>query len=444
VTESTAAITQQLARIIGGQNVIAYRDLDPLLSHRLHQGIGSSAVPDCIAYPQTQAELSEVVTCAHHYHWRILPWGQGSKISWGGLAQDIHLLVSTERLNRLVAHAAGDLTVTVEAGMGFAALQDRLTAAGQFWGIDPAYPERATVGGIIATADTGSLRHRYGGVRDLCLGVSMVRSDGQIVKAGGRVVKNVAGYDLMKLLTGSFGTLGILVEVTLRLSPLPPLAATVVLAGSVDGIATAASTLLPSTLTPAAMDLLSSKMLSQVGLSGELGLGIRFQALPESVDQQVDRVLEVGKTLGLAAVTFRDSEEAALWQTLGEALWQGEPVILAKCGVLPTQAAPALAQMEAIARQFQVILAGRIHTASGLGMLRLEGDESALAAAVLKLRSLCTGQGGFLTILSAPLTLKQQLDVWGYSGNALGLMQAIKRQFDPHHLLSPGRFIGGI
>lgn len=444
MTESTAAITQQLAQIIGDQNVIAYQDLNPLLSHRLHQGIGSGAVPDCIAYPQTQAELSEVVACAHRHHWRILPWGRGSKIAWGGLAENIHILVSTERLNRLVAHAAGDLTVTVEAGMAFAALQDQLSAAGQFWSIDPAYPDRATIGGIIATADAGSLRHRYGGVRDLCLGISMVRSDGRIVKAGGRVVKNVAGYDLMKLLTGSFGTLGILVEVTLRLSPLPPLAATVVLAGSAEQIAAAASTLLPSTLTPAAMDLLSSNLLAQAGLTGHLGLGIRFQALPESVDQQVNRVLELGQILGLAAVTFKEPEEAALWETLGAALWQGEPVILAKCGVLPAQAAPTLAQMEAIADQSQLILAGRIHTASGLGMLRLEGEASALAAAVPKLRSLCTEQGGFLTILRAPLALKQQLDVWGYSGNALGLMQAIKRQFDPHHLLSPGRFVGGI
>jgi len=437
-------MTQQLARIIGDQNIIAYRDLNPLLSHRLQQGIRPGTVPDCIAYPQTQAELSEVVACAHRHRWRILPWGRGSKLAWGGLAQEINLLVSTERLNRLVAHAAGDLTVTVEAGMTFAALQHQLSAAGQFWGIDPAYPEQATVGGIIATADTGSLRHRYGGVRDLCLGVSMVRSDGQIVKAGGRVVKNVAGYDLMKLLTGSFGTLGILVEVTLRLSPLPPLANTVVLAGSAHGIATAASTLLPSTLTPTAMDLLSSKLLAQVGLGGELGLAIQFQALPESVDQQVNRVLEVGKTLGSPTVLFRDSEETSLWHTLGAALWQGEPVILAKWGVVPAQAAAALAQLEAIARQFQIILTGRIHAASGLGMLRLEGEESALAAAVLELRSQCNHRGGFLTILSAPLALKQQLDVWGYSGNALGLMQAIKHQFDPHHLLSPGRFVGGI
>ena len=159
-------------------------------------------------------------------------------------------IVSTQKLDRLIAHAVGDLTVTVEAGMKFAKLQEILATAGQFLPLDPAYPDRASIGGIIATADTGSLRHRYGGVRDLLLGITFVRADGKIAKAGGRVVKNVAGYDMMKLFTGAYGTLGILTEVTFRVYPLPTTEGTVILTGAADKLANLAKILLSKYFDP--------------------------------------------------------------------------------------------------------------------------------------------------------------------------------------------------
>ena len=177
---------------------------------------------DCaIDLPVTAAELAELVRSAHHTKSPLSVAGNQSKSDWGGCITGAKTTISTQKLDRLIDHAIGDLTVTVEAGMKFDRLQQILATAQQFLPLDPAYPDRATIGGIIATADAGSLRHRYGGVRDLLLGINFVRADGKMAKAGGRVVKNVAGYDMMKLFTGSYGTLGILTEVTFRVYPLP-------------------------------------------------------------------------------------------------------------------------------------------------------------------------------------------------------------------------------
>ena len=184
-----------------------------------------------LVYPNTPEELAAVISYAKQQGLRVLPCGRGSKLHWGGLVDGVNLVISTERLNQVIDHAIGDLTVTAEAGIKFSDLQKMLRKSGQFLAIDPHYPDHATLGGIISTADTGALRHRYNSIRDMILGISFVRSDGQLVKAGGRVVKNVAGYDLMKLLTGAYGTLGIITQVTLRVYPISHAAQTVVLSG---------------------------------------------------------------------------------------------------------------------------------------------------------------------------------------------------------------------
>jgi glycolate oxidase FAD binding subunit len=446
-------IIQALVPIVGEAGVIPYQAWSASQQEQVTQAVYPKTSVDCVVYPRTQAELAQVVACANRNQWRLLPCGRGSKLSWGGLPEGINLIVSTERLNRLIDHAAGDLTVTVEAGMMFSQLQAILAKERQFLALDPAYNSQATVGGIIATADTGSLRHRYGGVRDMGLGASFVRADGQAVKAGGRVVKNVAGYDLMKLLTGSFGTLGILSQVTLRLFPLPEASKTVLLTGTATAIAQARATLLTSTLTPTAVDLLSTQATaSLLGMGQTLGLIARFQSLQKSVDQQADRLLKLTQTLGLDGTTLVETEEDNFWQQVQNQFWSSEarqnhPVIC-KVGVLPAQAVAALTTMDAIADQQGVTCMGLIHAGSGLGIVRLEGGEEAALQAVLALRHSVSApsqrSSGFVTVLEAPITLKQQLDVWGYTGNALGLMRKIKQQFDPKNLLSPNRFVGGI
>ena len=432
------AIAPQLETIVSPDGVCDWENIDHHQQKQILQAIAPGSFPSCIVYPHTEAELASVIACAHDNNWRILPCGSGSKISWGGLASGVELVVSTKRLNQVIQHAIGDLTVTVEAGTKFAELQATLAKAGQFLALDPDNPESATIGGIVATASTGSLRQRYGGVRDQMLGISFVRADGEIAKAGGRVVKNVAGYDLMKLFTGSYGTLGIFTSMTFRVYPLPEASTTVVLTGEADAIAQAFTTMRSSALTPTAADLLSPQLVSSLGIGRGLGFVTRFQSMSESVEQQSAGLLQLGQQLGLQGAIY--SNEAELWQKLQQIKASTtEPVITCKIGVSPSKAVVTLSQLDTIASQQGM---GLIHTGTGLGFLKF--DASVNSKIILEMRAFCQAQGGFLSILEAPVTLKQQVDVWGYRGNSLALMHKIKQQFDPKNILSPHRFVAGI
>ena len=427
--------TEELQSIVGTAGICLRQDTEAFWQERVEKAVAPGTSIACTVYPNTQEELAALIACARQNRWRVLPCGSGSKLDWGGLVEGVNIAVSTARLNRLVEHAVGDLTVTAAAGMKFADLQAVLGAAGQFLPIDPAYPQQATLGGIVATADTGSLRHRYRGVRDLLLGITFVRSDGKIAVAGGRVVKNVAGYDLMKLFTGSYGTLGIISQVTFRVYPLPESSGTVILTGEAGALAQAAQILLSSALTPTAVDLLSPDLVAKLGLGKGTGLIVRFQSIADSVQQQSARLLEVGEKLGLQGTKCSENDEHQLWQRLPETMWNygTKSAIICKIGIRPSEAVKAINELP--------IQDALIHAGSGLGVLRFE---TATAETLLQVRQKCEAKGGFLTVLVAPTDIKQELDVWGYTGSAIDLMRRIKQQFDPENILSPHRFISGI
>ncbi|MFB2771392.1 FAD-binding oxidoreductase [Pelatocladus sp. BLCC-F211] len=422
--------TSSLASIVGENGFYPWENLAPSQQQFILQAIASPTPPNCIVYPETTEQLAQVIREANRNQWRVLPCGSGSKLSWGGLVKGIDVVVSTERLNKLIDHAVGDLTVTAEAGMKFSELQAILAKANQFLALDPVTPS-ATLGGIVATADTGSLKQRYGSVRDQLLGITFVRADGQVAKAGGRVVKNVAGYDLMKLFTGSYGTLGVISQVTFRVYPIPEISATVVLTGRAEDVSQAAAILRGSALTPTQADLVSIQLVSELGLGTGMGLIARFQSIAESVKEQSNRLVEVGQNLGLQGAMYGGVDEADLWQRLRESMYFGsaESAITCKIGVSPTAGVEVLKQAQK----------GLIHIASGLGVLRFEDEQG-----LMEVRSLCENHRGFLTILTAPVGVKQRFDVWGYTGNAGEMMRRIKLQFDQKNILSPGRFVGGI
>lgn len=436
--------TQELESIVGTAGICLRQHTEVFWQERVEKAVAPGTKIDCTVYPNTQEELAAVIAWAGQNRCAVLPCGSGSKLDWGGLVKldppnppgaGAIVAVSTARLNRLVEHAVGDLTVTAEAGMKFADLQLLLAAAGQFLPIDPAYPQEATLGGIVATADAGSLRHRYRGVRDLLLGMTFVRSDGKIAVAGGRVVKNVAGYDLMKLFTGAYGTLGVISQVTFRVYPLPESSGTVVLTGEVNALSQTAQILLSSALTPSAIDLLSPQLVAKLGLGKGTGLIVRFQSIAPSVKQQSARLLEVGEKFGLQGSSCCENEEDQLWQRLPETMWDSgtKSAIICKIGIRPSEAVTAINELP--------VQDALIHAGSGLGVLRFE---SATADTLLQVRRGCEAKGGFLTVLAAEPDIKQQLDVWGYNGSAIDLMRRIKQQFDPENLLSPHRFISGI
>jgi glycolate oxidase FAD binding subunit len=441
-------IVQKLESIAGAAQVCAYPSLETPWQVKLRQAVTPSSDLACMVSPNSQEELAEVMTCANQQKWRMLLAGQGSKLGWGGLVKEPQVLLSSQRLDRLIDHAVGDLTVTVEAGMPFAKLQAMLAKEGQFLPLDPTYSDRATLGGIIATADTGSLRQRYGGVRDLLLGLSFSRADGQMAKAGGRVVKNVAGYDLMKLFTGAYGTLGFVTQMTLRLYPLPASSQTLLVTGNISKITQAREILFRSALTPTAADLLSPHLSALLEVEQAPSLVTRFQGLGASVQEQSRQWQSIIQELRLSMTSYVDQEEVLLWKRVQEIRELRDPAVTCKIGVLPTDGVEALAMLETIAKKHSLSVSktmGFLHAGSGLGVIRLQNSpEDSLGKALAEFRTYCQERQGFLSILEAPVALKQKIDVWGYTSNSLGIMRSLKNQFDPGKLLNPNRFVGDI
>jgi glycolate oxidase FAD binding subunit len=432
-TAAAAAIFGRLAEVLPGDRAVLWGAFDPALGDRLGRAIApGTAPPAVVVTPETVAELATVVQVAAQNRWRILPCGAATKLAWGTPTTGVEVLVRCDRLTELVDWAVGDLTVTAAAGMTLATLQDKLATAGQFLPLDPAFPDTATLGGIVATADAGSWRHRYGGVRDLLLGLSFVRWDGAIAKAGGRVVKNVAGYDLMKLMTGSWGTLGIMSQLTFRTYALPETSTTLVIRGDLEKLEPLdqlARGLLASSLSPLAVDWLQEP--------GAIAIAVRFGSVAPSVTEQARRLQASATDLGLPWEAIALDREAAFWKTARSQrdTTQGGAAIL-KVGLLPTAIAALLAEADKLGAIAQ------IHASSGIGRIRLPVNDPAPAiAAIQTLRQRCQSSGGYLTVLAAPAAVKGAIAPWGTVGTGRDPMVQLKQQFDPHGLLSPGRFV---
>ena len=425
--QDSSSVAQQLDALITSHNISYHSQWQP-----------SPQLPKKpLVIPQSTATLAKVVAICHENNWSIVPCGNASKATWGGLPSKVDLYLSTRHLNQIIDHAVGDLTVTLQAGVTLQQLQEKLASANQFLPLDPAYPETATLGGIVATADAGSWRERYGGVRDLLIGISFVRADGEIAKAGGRVVKNVAGYDLMKLFTGSYGTLGIITQLTFRTYPLPPTSATLVLSGDRANLLCAAQTLRNATLTPTRADLVSPSVIEKLQLGKGLGLIIQFETIIESIEEQIKQLSVMADSLNLTITRFTNNNEKTLWNQLKEStlIPSSDSAITCKCGLLPTKVADFFQNLPPDSYAI-------IHNKSGLGKLVLNSIDS--LSDLQKLRSYCEENRGFLTVLESPLTIKEQIEPWGYSGNALTMMKKIKQQFDPNQQFNPNRFVGGI
>lgn len=411
-----------------------WEQLNPDLQSQITRAIRNDQPSHWLA-PSTVEDLSHIISYAAQMKSPMLLCGNSSKLGWGGLVKQADFALSTQKLNRILDHAIADLTVTVETGVKLTDLQAFLKPHRQFLPIDPSYPEQATIGGIVATADSGSWRQRYGGIRDLVLGCSIVRWDGKIAKAGGKVVKNVAGYDLMKLFTGSYGTLGVLTQVTFRLYPLPEDSKTLLLTGDAQALSQACQDLLKSSLAPTCSDVLSCHLMRSLELGNHFGLLVRFQNIAESVTEQVDQLQALGQKLGLSIAEFTAESEASLWQSLKNQMMPhfNPDLVTCKIGVMSNQIVNFLQESPGLAQ---------IHLASGLGRLVLTTDSE--IEQLSKMRSVCERDRGFLTILEAPKNIKEKHEPWGYQGNALELMKSLKIKFDPYNLFNPGLFIGGI
>lgn len=399
---------------------------------------GIDGVPaKAIVEPGSIEEARDVLRLATARGWKVVPRGGGSKLRWGGIPHGLDLILSTARLNRLVEHAAGDLVVTAEAGLPLRDLQRAVATSRQRLALDPP-DDVATVGGVAAANASGPRRLRFGAARDLLIGLTVVLADGTAARSGGKVVKNVAGYDLGKLFIGSLGTLGIIVQATFRLHPLPRATRTVQLdverpedAGSLVRV------LLQSSLVPSAIEV-AWPSANDAGL-----LAVLFEGTEAGVEAQASAACGLAAAHARAAV-LDEAVAERLWEDIAPRPWRPGEVRL-KLSTLPTQLADVIKAV--FVAGWSAGLSPRVAGRAGDGVLHVDLAEGEIAAhrrCIEALRAAPSLRDGSVVVLEASPALKREIDVWGHAGDALPLMRRIKDQFDPGRTLSPARFVGGL
>lgn len=383
-----------------------------------------------VVEPADQSELAAVLRYANENDLCVAPRGGGTKLAWGNPPARVDVILSTARLDRIVEHAWADMTVTVEAGCTVRKLQEKLAQHGQRLALDALWPERATVGGVLSTNDSGALRLRFGGLRDLIIGMTLALPDGTLSRSGGKVVKNVAGYDLPKLATGALGTLGVITQAIFRLHPMPK--NTRVLSISAPGLAEmqhCLAAIQDSQLAPSAVQ-------ARLSEHAPPEIDLLFEGTTQGLAAQEAHLHDLAEPMPIA------QSDPAVWSAR-EQLWSGAGAAsIAKVSMLPAEVATVFDTLRRIAADHGAHWAA-VMQATGLGLLRLEGAPEALHASLEDLRDVLEREGGSLVMLNRPQDLPS-LDAWGQAGDAEPLMRAIKRQFDPKGTLNPGRFVGGI
>ena len=367
--------------------------------------------------PGNTDEVAAILRFAQEKHFAVVPWGGGTKQRWGYPVAPA-VILETHRLNAIREHTWQDMTCTVEAGCTWASLQSALAQHGQYVALDPLWPEGATVGGIVATNDSGALRLRYGSLRDLIIGMTIVLADGTIAHTGGKVVKNVAGYDLHKLMTGAFGTLGVITSVNFRLHSIPK---------STQSFTFSAPSAKPlgGWMLKLLHEQLSTLSIQLRGTTGGFHLDIQLASLPEVLRTQADLLESLGRVEGLAVETAA----AAVWDARQQLL---DRDLVCKATMLPSEIAS---------------FAERVRSLGGESVTQATGIMTAVfpaaaAGQLPQLRRDLEAASGSLMVLKQPAESK--LDCWGTLPDSLPLMREIKRRFDPEGVLNPGRFLGGI
>ena len=419
--QQTQAPWGEIAAIVGDANIRPAVTADEV----------DGVAPTTVVEPGTAEELARVLACANRAGLTVIPRGGGTKLDWGNPPRHADLVLSTARLGRVLEHAWGDMTATVQAGCTVAQFQRTLAEHGQRLALDPLWPDRATVGGILATNDSGALRTRYGSLRDLIIGITLALPDGTLAKSGGKVVKNVAGYDLPKLATGSLGTLGVITEAVFRLHPLPHDTRSLCFtASSVETLCELRDAIQDSRLACACLQLRAYS-------AGQPSLDVLFEGTRAGLDAQERQLLQL-------AAKAKRSHSSEGWSAR-EALWQGGGrKAVAKLSLLPTDLAGFCAALREAATEQEVTWEVTPY-AVGVAQLRLEAvSEDALLAVLQRLRSHSESLGGTLVVLRCSHETKSRFDVWGPPGDSFPLFRRVKEQLDPGGILNPGRFVGGI
>lgn len=421
---SISAALESLRTILGADQIRNATPADSI----------SGVQPQLILEPATEQQLAAALRIADEASLAVIPRGGGTKLGWGNPPARADIVLSTARLNRVLAHAWADLTITVEAGCTIQTLQQTLAQHGQRLALDPLWPEKATVGGILSTNDTGALRLRFGALRDLIIGATIALPDGTLASSGGRVVKNVAGYDLPKLVTGALGTLGVITHAVFRVHPLPHHPRSLSISTeNPDGAQQLVLAIQDSGLAHVALQ-------SHFFAEAPPSIDILFEGTKAGIDAQAAQLRSLFSSEQI-------SEAAPVVWNAREVLWSffnpnSEETAIAKISILPTDVARTIELFRRVADSTHLRWESLMY-ATGLGWLRLEDRPDNLHRALTALRSDLEKMSGSLVLLRRPAALPL-FDAWGTPGDSLPLMKSVKHQLDPRNTLNPRRFLGGI
>ncbi|MBA3615824.1 MAG: FAD-binding oxidoreductase [Actinomycetota bacterium] len=388
--------------------------------------------PSLVVEPGSTEEISAVMKLARSEGLAVAPRGGGTKRTLGNPPRELDLVLSTVRLDEIIEHVPGDQIVRVQSGVKLETLQESLAEANQILALDP--PEKgATVGGIVAANSSGPRRYKYGTVRDLIIGITVVLADGTVAKAGGKVVKNVAGYDLSKLFTGSLGTLGVIVDANFRLHPRPESARTVAVEVETPQAAReAAQAIVHSQVEATAIELHWSE-------SAKL-LSVLLESIPAGIEAKEEGASFLLKSFGeVRTLTDEETDNLGPLSPPGE-----EDEVALKVAAPPAELSAVLDSVLGAAERRSVRPRITGHAGTGVTYVGLSGGEDALVEVVEEVREIWVRRGGSVMVHDAPTSFKRKLDVWGAGGDYLGLTRRVKEKFDPGYTMNPGRFLGGI
>jgi len=419
--------------------------------------------PKVVVSPGKIEEVSKIVAYANQQQLSIIPRGSGTKLGMGGIPKKMDIVLSTLRLKKVTDNDCENLTLSAESGLTLREVQKILAKEGKgyFLPLDPPYTREATLGGIVVTNSSGPKRLLYGTARDLIIGTKAVFPNGDIVVSGGKTVKNVSGYDMCKLLIGSYGTLGILCEMTFRLLPLPEKEATLLIPFArleeADGFV---RELIGSQLIPTSIETLNPIAVKKVKYSmptsnGYYLVAIGLEGVSEAVERQVSDMSDIGKRHGALKAEVLDTEQQDTFWTafrdFSKGLSKSDPgSVSLKANFLISKRGEMFGSFEKMAKESGMDCGILSHCGSGilyahlLPGKHLRAKSDALVELIGKLTAEAVKNGGNLIVESAPLAIKKKLDVWGQSRDDYRVVRRLKEQIDPAGILNPGRFIGGI
>jgi glycolate oxidase FAD binding subunit len=420
-----------------------------LPEERVREGEKSHPLGNCgkiHVIPQSEEEIVTVLKYAAKNNKSINIEGGGTKRGFGGVNESADILLLLSEYKGIVEHVPGDMTLTVRSGTTFKELNDYLVKCNQKIPFDSFQPESATIGGIIAANDNGPKRLGYGSSRDAVIGLRIIYPDGKVIRTGGKVVKNVAGYDMNKLFIGSMGTLGVISEVTLKLRPIPKEEALLLIQGTLVEIKTFSSKLLNSMLEPVTIELLSPALSEK--LTGQYGctLAVGLEDVESSVRFQGDFIRKMmTEQLSIQILSKREAQFFwDLFYSRKQSASTNTEAASLKIGVVNMDVIKVIERIHHLSDYYNMQVEAHGGIGHGLCQVNLSGDKVSIVSSIKQIRENITRLGGYVVVKHAKFALRQEVNVWGEKPSHFFLLEAIKMKIDPKRILNPKRFIGGI